>query len=61
MVSDLRKKKKKNHTYSHTLAHTHTEQRARLIGWWMAAVVITEHPAESVLQDKDVLTGHFSV
>lgn len=51
------------HTHMHTRvrAHTHTQERARLIGWWMAGAVITEHPAESGLLDKDVLTGHFSV
>lgn len=51
---------------THTSAHTNKctykpSRRGRLIGWWMAGVVITEHPAESGLQDKDVLTGHFSV
>lgn len=52
----------KNHKYSQ--AHTHTynaQQRALLIGWWTAGVVIREHPAESGLQDKDILTEHFSV
>lgn len=40
---------------------TNTENvQAGLIGWWTAGVVIKEHPAESGLQDKDILTGHFS-
>lgn len=36
------------------------KQSAGLRGWRAAGVVIKQHPAEPVVQDKDVLTGHFS-